>query len=75
MFCGAQYSVMTLFHTLYKRVHCIYSTGKAQLRISCSNSMASVEVVTPGKAVEINSTELKGKCITPELPLGDIEVC
>ena len=53
----------------------IYSTGKAQLRLSCSNSVATVEVVTPGKDVEINSTKLEGKCFIPELPFGTSEVC
>ena len=44
--------------------------GKAQLRLNCSDSEAAIEVVTHDEDVALHSTNLTGRCITPEW-IGD----
>ena len=38
--------------------------GKAQLQLTCSDSVAAVEVVAPDGDAALNSTNLTGKCIS-----------
>ena len=47
-------------------VLCVVSPGIAQLKLSCYESMAAVEVVTTGDGDVLDSTRLQGRCITPE---------
>ena len=64
---------------IYVTIACTSHTqfpGKAQLRLSCSNSKAAVEIITPGGDVEVNSTQLEGRCVVNQPEPGvllDIE--
>ena len=39
--------------------------GKAQLTLTCFDSVAAVEVITPDGDAALNYTDLRGMCITP----------
>lgn len=40
--------------------------GKAQLNLTCFDSVAAVEVITPDGDAALNYTDLQGRCITPD---------
>lgn len=53
----------------------MHPIGQAQLRLSCSNSVAAVEVITLGGAEAVlNSIELQGKCITPDPDWTEVNI-
>ena len=44
----------------------LYSLAKVQLKLTCSNSVAAVEVNTPNGDTTLRSTDVRGKCISAD---------
>lgn len=52
----------------------VLHAGKAQLNLTCLDSVAAVEVVAPDVDAALNYTHLRARCITPDSDWEDSQL-